>query len=69
MTTHHLTITLPDGKNARGQRRCRCAARRGVVYLQPKAERSREQVAAPKGPPHILCSEWLDPYWYGALYD
>ena len=51
---HYLTITLPDGKHVRAR----------VVYLQPKEERWSERSAAV----HIACSEWLEPYWYKAIY-
>jgi hypothetical protein len=53
-TNHHLTVTDQHGKQIRGK----------VVYLQPKAERWREQCAVV----HIVSSDWLDPYGYDALY-
>lgn len=53
-TDHYLTIKLGNGKSARAR----------VAYLQPKAERRREASAVV----HILCSEWLEPYWYSATY-
>jgi hypothetical protein len=38
-TNHHLTVTLPSGKPAHAPQVA------PVVYLQPKAERWREQTA------------------------
>lgn len=35
-----------------------------VVYLQPKADRWREESAEA----HITCLEWLDPYLHDAVY-
>jgi hypothetical protein len=54
-TNHHVTITLPDGKTAPGR----------VVYVQPKAERWREQRAEV----HITCSEWIEPAWHPTIYN
>ena len=57
-TTHYITITNRIGKTALAPQVA------PVVYLQPRETRLQEQTAIV----HIVCSEWLDPYWYSAIY-
>jgi hypothetical protein len=51
---HGVNPSEIGGRTARGR----------VVYLQPKAERRREQA----DDVHIVCLEWLEPDWYPAIY-
>lgn len=51
---HQITVTDRYGKQIRGT----------VTYIQPKAERWREDHAVV----HITTSDWLVPYRYEAIY-